>query len=327
VWANKIHDDLGWCTVPAAPSREGAHMTASDVAPVQSKTDIGRIIVACDGIPTDWAALAWAEADCIAGHAGKRLIVCRTYSTHTAGPLRRTPVDIASLELVDPEFAREIHQIRDRIGGEQVDVVLGVGDVADQVVALAEPGDVVVAAAPMAHGSGSAVTLGAHSGTTVVAVRPTATRTDVAAPFAGHVVVGVDGGARDAGPIGFAFDYAARHGKPVIAVHAHESEPAGLWTDDTFMELHPMGHEFGLEMLDAAIAGAHADHPGVPVRRAVMRQRAGAALVHASDGAALLVVGDRGHRALARHLLGSVSRHVLMHAHCTVAVIHSGSRA
>jgi len=144
----------------------------------------------------------------------------------------------------------------------------------------------------------------------------------VAGPFAGHVVVGVDGGARDAGPIRFAFDYAARHGLPVTAVHAHEPGSGGVWADDQFMEVHPLGHEFGLDMLDAAVAAARGEHPDVQVRRAVMRERAGTSLVRASAGAVLLVVGDRGRSAITRHLLGSVSRHVLMRARCTVAVVH-----
>jgi nucleotide-binding universal stress UspA family protein len=88
------------------------------------------------------------------------------------------------------------------------------------------------------------------------------------------------------------------------------------------METHLLGPERGLEALDAALDTVRSEYPGVPVRRAVMRARAGKALVHASSGAALLVVGDRRLPAVARRLLGSVSRHVLLSAHCPVAVVH-----
>lgn len=301
-------------------------MTANDIAPVRCTPQIGRIIVACDDSPIGWAALAWAEAECAAGPDDQRLVLCRTYPSRTIGTLLPPPIAMASIELVDPEWARQIHHARTRVGSERVEVIIRLGDVADQLLSIAELSDVLVTAAPTLGSTGLAVIVGAHSGATVVAVRPTAGRTRAPGPFAGHVVVGVDAGGPAAGPILFAFDYAARHGKPVIAVHAaHEPESAGLWTDDTFMELHAWGREFGLEMLDAAIADVHATHPNVPVRRAVMHAPADASLVRASQGAALLVVGDRGRAAITRHLLGSVSRHALMHARCTVAVIHAGA--
>ncbi|HEY7044863.1 MAG TPA: universal stress protein, partial [Nocardioidaceae bacterium] len=223
---------------------------------------------------------------------------------------------------VDPVFARHARQLRDRLGAERVEVCIRFGSLADELTKIAGPTDVLVTQAAPPGTAGLATTLGAHAEATVVAVRPTVARTRVAGPFSGHVVVGVDGAGRDSGPIRFAFDYAARHGKPLTAVHAHEPESDGLWTDDQFMEIHPLGHTFGLDMLDAAVAAAHADYPRVAIRRAVMHQRAADALVHASAGAVLLVVGDRGRGPIARHLLGSVSRRVLSHGRCTVAVVH-----
>jgi nucleotide-binding universal stress UspA family protein len=292
-------------------------------------TEIGRVIVACDDTPTGWAALAWAEAECAAGPDDQRLVLCRVYPSRTGGTLLLPPIAMASIELVDPVFARQIHDARSRVGGERVEVVIRLGDVADQLLDIAEPSDILVTAAPTLGATGLAVTVGARAGGTVIAVRPTemrssTPRSNATGPFAGHVVVAVDG-ARDAGPIRFAFEYAARHGKPVTAIHAHEPDAGGLWTDDTFMELHTLGREFGLDMLDAAIADMNAKHPAVPVSRAIMHERATASLVRASEGAVLLVVGDRGRAAIARQLLGSVSRHVLMHARCTVAVVHGAA--
>ena len=51
---------------------------------------------------------------------------------------------------------------------------------------------------------------------------------------------------------------------------------------------------------------------------------AGLALVDASRGAALLVIGSRGHREVVSLLLGSVSEHCVSHAHCPVVVIRDG---
>ena len=47
------------------------------------------------------------------------------------------------------------------------------------------------------------------------------------------------------------------------------------------------------------------------------------ALVDASDGAELLVVGNRGHGGFTGMLLGSVSGHVLAHARCPTVIVRA----
>jgi nucleotide-binding universal stress UspA family protein len=46
-------------------------------------------------------------------------------------------------------------------------------------------------------------------------------------------------------------------------------------------------------------------------------------LVDASDGAELLVVGNRGHGGFTGMLLGSVSGHVLAHARCPTVIVRA----
>lgn len=92
--------------------------------------------------------------------------------------------------------------------------------------------------------------------------------------------------------------------------------------DDTLAEIHLMPHAFDFDLLQAALNDAHETYPDVPVRRFVLRERPDTALVSASTGAYLLVVGDRGRGPVTRRMLGSVSRHVVRHAHCSVAVVH-----
>ena len=61
-------------------------------------------------------------------------------------------------------------------------------------------------------------------------------------------------------------------------------------------------------------------YPAVEVEITVMEGSAPWALVQASNGAALVVVGSRGHGGFTGLLLGSVSQALLRHAACPVAV-------
>ena len=60
---------------------------------------------------------------------------------------------------------------------------------------------------------------------------------------------------------------------------------------------------------------------GCGVETQVLEGPPGPVLVTESKGAAMLVVGRRGHGALLRLLLGSVSRYVMLHATCPVVVL------
>ena len=65
------------------------------------------------------------------------------------------------------------------------------------------------------------------------------------------------------------------------------------------------------------------DAADVDVEQLVVKGQAAEALLQASAGADLLVVGSRGHRPLAGTLLGSVSQQCLHHAACPIAIVHS----
>ena len=61
--------------------------------------------------------------------------------------------------------------------------------------------------------------------------------------------------------------------------------------------------------------------PDVDVRQLVVHSHPGRALIAASAGAELVVVGSRGRGSFRSILLGSVSHAVLHHAHGPVAVV------
>jgi len=65
----------------------------------------------------------------------------------------------------------------------------------------------------------------------------------------------------------------------------------------------------------------------VAVRSHVIEGNPVQALLDASAGADLLVVGSRGHGGFAEALLGSVSQHLVQHAPCPVVVIRTQDAA
>jgi nucleotide-binding universal stress UspA family protein len=168
----------------------------------------------------------------------------------------------------------------------------------------------------------------AHAACPVVVIpaEPQPDTTDVGtAPVgraAGQVVVGVEDSPACLDAVGFAFAQAAARGRSLTAVHAWWVDPAVLalsegaaWTE--------LGSEEPV-VIDALLAPWATRHPQVRVTRVVVRERPGDALVAAGAGAELLVVGSRGRGGFADLLLGSVSRDVLQHATCPVAVVRAG---
>jgi nucleotide-binding universal stress UspA family protein len=131
-----------------------------------------------------------------------------------------------------------------------------------------------------------------------------------------RVVVGVDEEGWDGTPFGtaatgFAFRAAAQRGIPLAVVHAH---------------LPARRTEAG-STAEAACARWRAVFPGVPVLLELVVADPADALVVASDGAALVVVGSRG-RARGRFagaVLGAVGQSVLDRARSPIAVVrHDG---
>jgi nucleotide-binding universal stress UspA family protein len=76
-----------------------------------------------------------------------------------------------------------------------------------------------------------------------------------------------------------------------------------------------------LSAVDDELATWRGKYPDVQVTVEVAPGVAGPFMADATRYAELAVVGSRGHIPLAGALLGSVSQHLLHHAHCPVAVV------
>ncbi|WP_330302096.1 MULTISPECIES: universal stress protein [unclassified Streptomyces] len=121
--------------------------------------------------------------------------------------------------------------------------------------------------------------------------------------------------------IEFAFDAARRRATALRVVHAFSAPPAYAAID----RLAPVnGPELLAEHERAVVATLRPwceKFPEVAVTETVTEGRAAGELIHASAGAALLVVGRRVRRTMLGNHLGSVVHAALHHAPCPVAVV------
>lgn len=143
----------------------------------------------------------------------------------------------------------------------------------------------------------------------------------------GPVVVGVDAHEHSAPAVAFAFAEASRLGVPLVAVHSWWwDEPNVVLVAHDLDEEHARVVEEHRLVVSEMLAGYRDDFPDVRVTETLEHGHAGTTLVQASRGAQLLVVGRRGLGGFPGLLLGSVSRHVVHHAHCPVVVVPPGDR-
>ncbi|MEV7194234.1 universal stress protein [Streptomyces sp. NPDC093510] len=142
------------------------------------------------------------------------------------------------------------------------------------------------------------------------------------------LIVGVDGSPASLRALDWAVDEAERRGTPLRVVYASSWE----WYE---------GHEpsFGIggdsvqasadHIVDRAVEHARRRAPAVDVRGTVQPEDPAAALIRASGGAWVVVVGSRGRGRLTGLLLGSVSLSVAARAASPVVVVRDteGDRA
>lgn len=136
----------------------------------------------------------------------------------------------------------------------------------------------------------------------------------------GPVVVGVDDSPAAQSAIQLAFDAAATRKVPLIAIHAWDFGPYDAYNSEIWDQSMDEINESMAAEVQSWLAEGHAKYPEVPVDVRVIRGRPDVALVDASQGAGLVVVGSRGRGGFAGLLLGSTSKHVLRESHAPVIV-------
>lgn len=198
-----------------------------------------------------------------------------------------------------------------------------IGDAAEILVELAGDAGLVVLGGPLVGartdrlGVTAAEVIARRAAAPIVVVRG-----EISPAADAPVVVGVDGSAVSTRAIGFAYEWAARHGRPLVAVHSWGESAFNPF--DIVEEWDTDRSEFrdrAREILSESMAGWVEQYPDVQVRHVVGAEQPAHLLLGEAKGASVLVVGSHGRGAVRRAFLGSVSHAVLNQASCPVAVL------
>ncbi|MGI5206081.1 universal stress protein [Spirillospora sp. CA-108201] len=285
---------------------------------MEDQNGMRSILVGYDGSPAAEQALRWAAGEArLRGHA---LTVCHVW--HWPYPAR--PPDKETLEVLRSEGAvtadEGVRKARAFADGLEVRWCLERGSAAAAFL-KASRGAVMVVLGSRGHGfeglpvGSTAVQVSAQASCPVVVVRSPA-RLD-----GGPIVVGVDGSPAGDAALGFAVEEAAVHHDPVTAVCSWW-DPAALPGPDRvpFVDPQAIRHE-AIARFEQAVAPRRAERPEVLIETRFVPDAPRRALVGASHGAALLVVGVRGIGSPPQTLLGPVPQAALHEARCPVAVV------
>lgn len=284
----------------------------------------GSIVVGVDGSSASDQAVLWGARQAHLEHRPIALVhaVSPTVATTWMGAPGFDPA--AVLQAVEESGKAQLQEVagtvRDHHPGLEVyrvydhrdprDALLGLGDRAAMIV-LGSRGRGAMAS--LLLGSVS-LAVSQHATCPVVVVRRQGHEGD------GGVVVGADGTMGSDAALGFAFRQASLRSLPLTVVHAFWSEQ-----DEGYPSQAPGYDEADLQdmrlLLSESIAGLESDYPEVKVFLHVERGVPDSVLLHACRTADLVVVGTHPTNAVYDLLAGEVSRSVLAHAHCPVAVV------
>jgi nucleotide-binding universal stress UspA family protein len=143
------------------------------------------------------------------------------------------------------------------------------------------------------------------------------------------IVVGVDGSNESMEALRWALGEARLRGTGVRAVRVWEYPfvaPSAEWTlgapTPKPLAVDPQQvRRLAETQLAQAVSDVEPDAAAVRIEQHVIEGHPARALVEASKGADLLVVGSRGHGGFGGLLLGSVSQACVHHARCPVVVV------
>ncbi|GGY35435.1 universal stress protein [Streptomyces djakartensis] len=282
------------------------------------------VLAGVDGSGSGAAAAGWAARE-----AALRGVPLRLF--HASPPLPGATVPAAALD--------RLHQMGDWLLER---LVTDLGDRHPDLEVRVEQADEAPAAALLAAARDAGLLVIGMRGTggfDGLAVGSVALRTAAAAPCPvvlvphrcgglpdGQVVLGFDG-RRPAGEVAdFAFSAAEARGARlrVVQAWAFPAESVSARMPVVTEEDRATWEDQEVLLLSDALRAWREKYPGVRVGTDVMLLHPAEALLNASRGAGLLVVGRRTDPRAAEGRLGPVAHAVLHHARCPVAVVPHG---
>jgi len=267
----------------------------------------GRIVVGTDGTEPSRAAVRWAAREAV--DRGARLAIVHAFDWDWESARYDSGseyLDVAR-QLADAVTAAAVDQARAAAPAVQVEADAFIGSPVTRLLDSAADAELVVLGSRGRGGVASLLLgsvgqrLATHAPCPVAVVRGGNDVVD------GPVVVGVDDSPAIDLVLATAFDMAARRRAALAVIRTYP----GTSERDAAERQH----------LDEQLAPWREKYPDVPVETRLSQKTAAVALTDASPGAQLVIVGSRGHGALAVALLGSTGRHLLQHAACPVLVV------
>ncbi|MBI4883677.1 MAG: universal stress protein [Actinobacteria bacterium] len=287
-----------------------------------------RVVVGVDGSEGSIEALRWAAHEAARRQWQLHVVTCAQLPVAVeagmvgAGAFAGSTMDaiIKDEEAVNQravDLARSLG-VSVKVSG---DTVLGAPGYA--LVSAATEHDLLVVGATGHPGRlsdilGSVATVAAHRAKCPVVVVHGVGRPDYALT---RIVVGIDGSAGSDNAICWAVEQAIRSSAELVLVHGWIYPYVG--SRSSVSEPRDEMRLDAMRTLEAAVVKVHGLAPGLRCQSIITEESAAKAVIDAAADADLVVVGSRGHGGFSALLLGSVSRSVVQHASCPVAVIRT----
>jgi len=286
------------------------------------------VVVGIDGSDAALRAVEWAAHEARRRSLGLRLVACYSVPFYGEPGMLGTYAIESQVEAIKQEHEGYVHAAVERAlvaePGLAIDSIVTLGSPSVTLPHSVERGGVLVVGSAgrtgrLADVIGSVATaVSHHTGAPVVVV-----------PAQHHgkgstmkkIVVGTDGSESALEALQWAYEEAKMAKAELVIVHGWEYPyPDASGTDS---DVRQRMERDALAQLDASVSSVLRDAKGdgISVRTKLVEGVPAKALIEESADADLVVVGSRGRGGFASMLLGSVSRAVVQHASCPVAVI------